>query len=27
VVFITLIDNVLAILAGPDSLVFSWYEV
>jgi len=27
VVFITLIDNVLAILAGPDSLVFGWYEV
>jgi DegV family protein with EDD domain len=27
VVFITLIDNVLAILAGPDSLVFGWYEI
>jgi DegV family protein with EDD domain len=26
VVFITLIDNVLAVLAGPDALVFGWYE-
>jgi len=26
VVFITLIDNVLAVLSGPDALVFGWYE-
>jgi DegV family protein with EDD domain len=26
VVHITLIDNVLAVLAGPDALVFGWYE-
>lgn len=26
VVFVSLIDNVLAVLAGPDALVFGWYE-
>ena len=26
IVFITMIDQVLAVLAGPDALVFGWYE-